>query len=51
MCRKSVLILVLIVVETFVGDDLRNRQSLVINDRDRDLTCFDEFLYQDPLMV
>ena len=51
MGRKSVLIFILVVVETFVGNDLRNRQSLVINDRDRDLTGLDVFLYKDPLVV
>ena len=51
MCGKSVLILVLVVVEAFMRDDLRNRKSLVVYDGDSDLACFNELLDKDLLMV
>ena len=51
MCGKTVLILVLIVVETLVGNDLRDGERLVVYDRDRDLARLDELLYKDLLMV
>ena len=51
MGGKSVLVLVLVVVEAFVWNDLRNRKSLIVNDGDRDLTCLYELLDKDLLVV
>ena len=51
MCCKTVLILVLVVVETFVRDDLGNRKSLIIDYGDGDLSCLNEFLDKDLLAV
>ena len=45
MCRKSVLILVLIIVKTLMGNDLRYRKGIVVYDGYGDLACLDEFLY------
>ena len=51
MCRKSVLVLVLIVVESLVRNDLRDGKSLVIYDGDGDLTSLYKLLDEDLLVV
>ena len=51
MCRKSVLVLVLIVVESLVRNDLRDGKCLVIYDGDCDLSGLDELLNEDLLVV
>ena len=51
MCSKSVLIFVLVIVETLMGNDLCDRKSLVINYLYCDLTGLDIFFDKYPLMI
>ena len=51
MRGKTVLILVLVIVESLVRDDLRNWQCPVTDNADGDLTALQVFFDKDHLLV
>ena len=51
MIRKARLIFILVIVETFVRNDLDYRKRLVVNDAYRDLAASDERFDQDFLLI